>query len=88
MDKVIELAKELREEIDNLPNVGIIEEGSGGLIKGKDKYVCRHGHRNSADSEYCLTCGENIKGQKEEDVQAIEAFRTLCETLETLLKSE
>ena len=80
--------KQLLDEIDNLPNVGTVEVLKEGLFKGREKYICRNGHKNSPDREFCSECGENIKGQTEDDIKAIEEFRRRCNALEKLLEAE
>ena len=75
-------------EVESLPDLGRIEGGKDGLFKGKDKFVCRNGHKNNADREFCADCGENIKGQTEDDVKAIAVFKDRCSALENLLKAE
>lgn len=80
--------RQLLEEIDNLPNVGTVEVLKEGLFKGREKYICRNGHKNSPDREFCSDCGENIKGQTEDDLKAIEEFRRKCNALEKLLEGE
>ena len=74
--------------IESLPDLGRSEGAKDGLFKGKEKFICRNGHKNNTDREFCSTCGENIKGQTEEDVKAISVFRNRCNALEELLENE
>lgn len=73
--------------IESQPDLGRVEEAKDGIFKGKGKYICRNGHKNNEDCEYCIMCGENIKGQTADDVKAIALFKERCKALEKLLTS-
>jgi hypothetical protein len=73
--------------IDNLEPLGEMRETRS--IFGRDtKYVCPDGHTNSAQQEFCATCGLNIKGFNAEQVAVIRDFRSRTSTLSTLLQSK
>lgn len=79
--------KEIVELLDNLPDRGAIEEVKGGFMSStiKKKYICPEGHKNDIENEYCLTCGQNIKGLTEMQMQTIKNFKERAEILEQLL---
>jgi hypothetical protein len=71
---------------DSLPDLGKIEFVKGGMFgKETEKYICRHGHQNAKDEEYCLDCRENIKGLTLNDKQAIEEFKNKVAVLKEML---
>jgi uncharacterized protein YbjQ (UPF0145 family) len=73
-------------KLDNLPDLGEKSVGKNGVFsKEKELYICRHGHKNDANAEYCDQCYENIKGLTKEEVAKIEAFKKRTQTLEKLL---
>lgn len=70
----------------NLPDVGQISVGKNGMFsKEKELFVCRHGHKNEKDSEFCSSCGENIKGLNRNHQKKVEQFKIRVETLERLM---
>lgn len=77
----------LCEYLDNLPEAGKKEEVKGGLFSsGGLKYVCVCGCKNEVGTEYCTKCGRNIYGITKEEVQSIENFKGLVNTLSALLQ--
>ena len=76
----------LLEAFDNLPDVGKIELVKGGMFsKDGEKYICRHGHKNAPDAEFCSDCNENIKGLTLNDINDIKKFKRRVEVLRDLL---
>lgn len=63
--------------IDALPNTGKIETVKGGIFSKSEvnKYICIKGHSNPEDKRFCGTCGIDIKGFNQEEVDIIEKFR-------------
>lgn len=75
--------------LNDLPDVGQISIGKNGVFsKEKELFICRHGHKNDKESEFCQTCGENIKGITRNHQTKIEQFKVKVETLERLLTSK
>lgn len=71
---------------DSLPDLGKIELVKSGMFgKETEKYICRHGHQNAKEEEYCLDCRENIKGLTLNDKQAIEEFKNKVAVLKEML---
>ena len=78
--------KELLQYLDNLPNTGRIEVVKGGFMgKDKEKFICQNGHKSDKDSEFCESCGVNIKGITRNQIGVIEEFRNKVCILEELL---
>ena len=76
----------LIQALDNLPDVGKIEDVKGGMFsKDGKKYICAHGHKNNPDVEFCSDCGENIKGLDRSDLKTIEVFKNRVAVLKDLL---
>lgn len=72
--------------LDNLPDVGKIEVVKGGMFsKDGEKFICRHGHKNDPDREFCSDCAENIKGITGSDIKEIEIFKNKVSVLRDLL---
>lgn len=71
--------------LKNLPDVGKIESVKG-VFKESEKFICKNGHKNSVDKEFCTECGINIKGLNCEEVENINAFYLKIETLRKLLQ--
>lgn len=72
---------------DNLSDLGKIETKKVTLLsKEKQVFVCRHGHINNLDTEYCSECHENIKGLTESQVKRIEDFKERVSIITSLLK--
>ena len=55
------------------------------FLRRKNCSVCRHGHKNEKENEFCGTCGENIKGLTRTCMKKIEQFKVRVETLERLM---
>jgi uncharacterized protein YbjQ (UPF0145 family) len=70
---------------DNLKDLGKIEFVKGVLSKAKEKYICPNGHTNDLEVKYCATCGYNIKGLDESQVNKINNFKTKTSALKALL---
>lgn len=78
--------KEILSLFSNLPDVGQMSIGKNGMFsKEKELFVCRHGHKNEKDTEFCSSCGENIKGLNRNHLKKIELFKVRVETLEKLM---
>ena len=78
--------KEILAMFASLPDVGQISVGKNGMFsKEKELFVCRHGHKNEKENDFCDTCGENIKGLNRNHLKKIEQFKVRVETLERLL---
>jgi len=79
----------LEEALDNLPDTGKIEMVKGGVFsKDSEKFICHCGEKNDPDKEYCIYCGRNIKGLRQSQVLAIEAYKTRVHTLKELLNKQ
>lgn len=72
--------------LESLPDVGKKEMTKGGMFsKDGEKYICKHGHKNNSDVEFCTECGENIKGLDRSDLKEIETFKNRVAVLRDLL---
>ena len=78
--------KEILSMFLNLPDVGQISVGKNGMFsKEKELFICRHGHKNEKENEFCDSCGENIKGINRNHLKKVEQFKVRVETLERLI---
>lgn len=78
--------KEIVSMFSNLPDVGQISVGKNGMFsKEKELFICRHGHKNEKENEFCDLCGENIKGLNRNHLKKVEQFKVRVETLERLM---
>lgn len=78
--------KEILSMFLNLPDVGQISVGKNGMFsKEKELFICRHGHKNEKENEFCDSCGENIKGLNRNHLKKVEQFKVRVETLERLI---
>ncbi len=78
--------KEILSMLTILPDVGQIVVGKNGMFsKEKELFVCRHGHKNEKEYEFCPTCFENIKGLTQVHIKKIEQFKLKLEMLDKLL---
>lgn len=70
-----------------LPDTGKIEAVKSIIGKAKEKYICCNGHSNDADSEFCVyeSCGKNIKGLTKFQVNQINEFSVLVDSLSELI---
>lgn len=81
--------KQICLKLDNLPNLGEISTGKTGMFsKEKELFICRKGHKNEKGLEFCLTCGENIKGLNRNQVTDIKTFKKKVDTLSRLLSND
>lgn len=71
--------------LDNLEELGKIEKVKSIIGKPKMKYKCPSGHNNSVNDTFCTTCGTNIKGLTRMQVELIDNFRAITESLESIL---
>lgn len=79
--------QELANYLKNLPDVGKKEDIKGGLLSsGGMKFICSCGKKNEISSEYCSSCGKNIKGINKQEQQAINNYLELVETLAEIMK--
>ena len=78
--------KQLYLSMRSLPPIGEIRE-SRGIFGRENKYICPQGHINTADNEYCDTCGTNIYGFTEKQEAIINSFKSRINALETLLNN-
>jgi hypothetical protein len=70
--------------IENLEPLGEMREGRS--IFGREvKYICPEGHANSAQQEFCATCGLNIHGFNAEQAAFLRDFKSRTATLSRLL---
>lgn len=77
---------EICHKFDLLPNLGEITTGKTGMFsKEKELFICRNGHKNEKEIEYCSTCGENIKGLQVQQIKDIMNFKKRVEALGSLL---
>ncbi|MCR4836265.1 MAG: YbjQ family protein [Bacteroidaceae bacterium] len=84
----LEEMKELAQNLQNLPDKGKLEEIKGGVFSsGGIKFVCECGCKNDKDTEYCSSCGKNIKGITKTQNYSIKAFIEKIEILEKLLNN-
>lgn len=75
------------DKLDQLPTTGTKELSKAVFsTKEKEAFVCENGHKNSASVEYCVSCGLNIYGLKEKEVNIIKEFKHKVEILDGLLK--
>ncbi len=82
----LQIMKDILAKFSDLPDVGQISVGKNGMFsKEKELYICRHGHKNEKEYEFCGTCGENIKGLTRTHLKKIELFKVRVETLDKLL---
>ncbi|MGJ8759583.1 YbjQ family protein [Polaribacter sp. AHE13PA] len=86
---LIEMNK-IVESFDNLENTGEIKTSKSLLGKDKEKFICKNGHTNDIESEFCetLNCLQNIKGLTKNQVGEVEIFRTKVEVLSYLFKQD
>ena len=81
MTKIIEF-------IERIPNEGKIEVVSGIMSKGKEKFICVCGVKNSLDNNFCNSCGKNIKGHSQKQASIINSFKEKVSVLSELLKTK
>lgn len=75
--------------LNSLPDTGKIELVKGGLLsKEQEKYICENGHKNSKDTDFCFSCGLNIKGLNEIEVKAIKDFTNRTLVLDSMLNPD
>ncbi|MBR1667119.1 MAG: YbjQ family protein [Bacteroidaceae bacterium] len=91
-DKLLYDKKDLKEMQDllaflqNLPNVGKIEEVKGGMFSsGGTKYVCQCGTKNDKDAVFCSNCNRDIKGFTKDQRTEINQFAEKVAILKELL---
>lgn len=70
--------------LKNLPDTGKIESVKG-MFKESEKFICKNGHKNSIDREFCAECGINIKGLNQKEMENISVFDLKIESLRNLL---
>ncbi len=81
----LKLMESICEKLDSCPNVGEIITGKMGMFtKEKKLFVCRNGHKNEKEVEYCGTCGENIKGLSRDQVNLISNFKEKVKVLKNI----
>jgi uncharacterized protein YbjQ (UPF0145 family) len=82
------IMKQILNVLESLPDTGKIEMVKGGLLsKDQEKFICENGHKNSKDSEFCDTCGRNIKGLHKDEIDIINLFRVKIEALSDFLQN-
>lgn len=81
MEKVID-------SLESIPDKGSIQEVKSGLLSSKttEMFICPNGHKNDKENDFCSTCGLNIKGLTQKQVNIIEDFKTRVNILKSLLK--
>lgn len=74
--------------IDNLPDKGAFQTAKSGLFSKKEEeiFMCPNGHKNSKETSFCTTCGQNIKGLSAYQDNIIKKFKRITDALETILK--
>ena len=78
--------KEILSMLEDLPDKGQITMGKNGVFsKEKELFICQHGHKNEKECEFCVTCGENIKGLNRSHLTKIKKYNKRVNTLERLL---
>lgn len=83
----LEDLKNISKFIADFPDKGRIETTKGGLLsKGKEVYICPHGHKNDIDVEYCSQCGLNMKGLNIEEVNTVHEFNSKINILSSMFK--
>lgn len=70
--------------LHHLPELGRITTARV-LLRSSEVYVCPQGHVNDADKVYCGTCGQDIHGLTDEDIDAVEAYDEVIAAVEELL---
>jgi hypothetical protein len=70
--------------IDNLEPLGEVREARS-IFGRETKYICPEGHTNSAQQEFCASCGLNIFGFNGEQAASIRDFKARVSTLSRLL---
>jgi len=79
------LMKDIVSMFEDLPDVGEKAVGKNGMFsKEKELYICRNGHKNEKEYEFCDACGENIKGLTRGNIKKIDQFKVKVETLSRL----
>lgn len=82
----LRLMKDILSIFADLPDLGQTTIGKNGMFsKDKELFICQHGHKNEKENEFCISCGENIKGLNRNHVKKIEQFKLRVETLERLM---
>lgn len=78
--------RQIYDKFSNLPDTGKIEVVKGGMFsKDKEMFLCKNGHTNEKDKEFCTSCGINIKGLTLQELQTIGLFKAKIEVVQSLL---
>lgn len=78
---------QIYEKFNSLPDKGKIELVKGGIFsKEKEMFICSCGHTNDKDREFCSSCGVNIKGLTEQDLEIINKFRLKIDIIKGLIE--
>lgn len=78
---------QIYEKFNSLPNIGKIELVKGGIFsKEKEMFICSCGHTNDKEREFCSSCGMNIKGLTEQDLEIIDKFKAKIEIINGLIE--
>lgn len=72
-------------QLTKFKDVGTIVTVKKTIGKAKEKYICQSGHANDKDTNYCETCGKNIKGLTIDETGIIERFIIKTESLQLLI---
>lgn len=85
-DSDVEAMTELRERLEDLPELGFNQE-VGGLFGSSLKYICPAGHKNSPDAEFCTHpgCGLNRKGLTKTDINKIDLYDRRVQAVANLI---
>jgi uncharacterized protein YbjQ (UPF0145 family) len=82
------LMRNIISELDSLPDVGVIEVTKDGLLsKGKERFICKNGHKNNVEEKFCQNenCGIDIKGLTQKDYPLIEQYKLKVDSLDFLI---
>lgn len=84
--KEISTMNQLCNFFETLPDTGKIESVTTGVFnkKEQEKFICENGHKNDIEKSFCSTCGLNIKGINQKEVNYIKEFKERVEILNML----
>lgn len=78
---------QIYEKFNSLPNIGKIELVKGGIFsKEKEMFICSCGHTNEKERKFCSSCGVNIQGLSEQDLEIIDKFKAKIEIIKGFIE--
>lgn len=88
--KEISMMNQLCNFFEALPDTGKIESVTTGVFnkKEQEKFICENGHKNDTNKTFCDTCGLNIKGINQKEVNQIETFKERVEILNMMSRKD